>query len=316
MTLIARGEFEDALARIDLAEAFAARHHLTEGFGGAHRFARGWIALERGDFESAGVLLSERVGEDNVHPARGALLMDRPERAIEMLAAYDLSASPGAPVRQLEVEMDPHLVASHAFERLGDRERAEAEALRELDVRRRYGPPQRLALALRRRASFLPARAALPLLEEAVALAEATPRRPLLARVLASYGAALRRCGRVDEARGVLYRAIDDAEQMGMERVRTRAQAELLRAGGRPRRARLGGPTSLTEAQRQVAELAAAGRTNREIAEQLFVTIKTIETHLAAAYRKLEVSHREQLAEALSESPDDGSTGKVLLSQP
>jgi DNA-binding CsgD family transcriptional regulator len=149
-----------------------------------------------------------------------------------------------------------------------------------------------------------------------VALAEATPRRPLLARVLASYGAALRHCGRVDEARGVLYRAIDDAEQMGMERVRARAQAELLRAGGRPRRARLSGPTSLTEAQRQVAELAAAGRTNREIAEQLFVTIKTIETHLAAAYRKLEVSRREQLAEALSESPDDGSTGKVLLSQP
>jgi len=238
----------------------------------------------------------------------GALLAGHPARTVELLSAYDLSTEPGAPVKQIEVELEPHLIASHAFEMLGDRTRAEAEALREVDVRRRYGARARLALALRRQASFLPARAALPLLQEAVELAEATPRRPVQVRVLASYGAALRRSGNLDEARPVLYRVIEDAEQMGMQRVRERAHDELLRAGGRPRRTRLSGPTSLTDAQRQVAELAASGCTNREIAEQLFVTIKTVETHLAAVFRKLEISHREELAPVLESTAGRPST--------
>jgi DNA-binding CsgD family transcriptional regulator len=89
-----------------------------------------------------------------------------------------------------------------------------------------------------------------------------------------------------------------------MERVRARARDELLEAGGRPRRTRLSGPTSLTDAQRQVAELAASGCTNREIAEHLFVTIKTVETHLAAVYRKLEISRRDELAPLLLASAE------------
>jgi DNA-binding CsgD family transcriptional regulator len=84
-----------------------------------------------------------------------------------------------------------------------------------------------------------------------------------------------------------------------MERLRERAWRELVQAGGRPRRHRVSGPASLTEAQQQVADLAAAGLTNREIAEQLYVTIKTVETHLIAVYRKLGIRGREGLAAAL-----------------
>ncbi len=84
-----------------------------------------------------------------------------------------------------------------------------------------------------------------------------------------------------------------------MERLRERARQELVLAGGRPRRTRTSGPRSLTEAQQQVARLAADGRTNRQIAEELFVTIKTVETHLAAVYRKLGIATRDELAAAL-----------------
>src|SRR4029079_18757522 len=154
---------------------------------------------------------------------------------------------------------------SHAFELAGDRERAEGEAVREVEIRRQYGSQPRLAMALRRRAGFLPARSALPLLEDALAAIEGTPRRPVLVRVLASYGVSLRRVGQMEEARRGLYRSLDDAEKRCMERLRARAHEERVLSDGRPRRTRLRGPTSLTDAQRQVADLAAARGTQREI---------------------------------------------------
>lgn len=295
---LARGEFEDVLAEIATAETFTSRRHLV-GYDGSHRLARGRLALERGDYATAAVQFSERSGEDLVYPALGALLSGDATRAIEILDQLELSCEVGAPVDHIEAELQPHLVASHAFERLGDRARAAAEARRELDVRRRYGPPARHADALRRVASFVPAREGVDLLEEAAKLAERTPCRPMLARVLASYGAALVRSGRAAEARDVLYRATDLASEMGMDRVRRRAQEWLAQAGGRPRRRRLRGPDSLTESQREVASLAAEGLTNREIAERLFVTIKTVETHLMAVYRKLGIRSRDELSEAL-----------------
>jgi len=296
-----KGNFEDALSGVVDAERFTTRHGLT-GYFGAHRFTRGWIALEKGDYAEAGALLQERIGEDNIYPALGALLSGMPQDAIALLEEFDFSLDPLGDVQQIEVELDPHLVASHAHECAGDLDRAEMEAERELAIRRTYGPRFRLALALRRKARFTPARRAVALLEEAVGLAESTPRRPVQVRVLADYGAALRRSGDHGAARDMLYRASDGASEMGMESVRQRAQDELRLAGGRPRRVRRTGPTSLTEAQHEVARLAAAGMTNREIAEQLFVTIKTVETHLAATYRKLGISRRDDLAQALGDA--------------
>jgi DNA-binding CsgD family transcriptional regulator len=216
-----------------------------------------------------------------------------------MLEQLDLSVQPGSSLRQIEVELQPHLLASHAYALLGHRERAAAEARRELEIRRRYGSVARLAEALRRAATFVPVREGIGLLEEAAELAESTPARPVLARVLASYGSALRELGSIAEARELLSRAADLASEMGMERVLQRAQQELLLSGSRPRRMRLTGPTSLTESQRQVASLAMAGLTNREIAERLFVTIKTVETHLMAVYRKLGIRNRDELGPAL-----------------
>ncbi|HEX4685345.1 MAG TPA: AAA family ATPase [Nocardioides sp.] len=298
MHAISRGSFEDAVAQIDAAAEFTARHGVI-GFEDLRRFARGRIALDQGDYPLAASLLGERATEDPVFPALGALLAGDPGRAIEMLDQLELSIEPGSSLRQIEVELQPHLLASHVHGVLGDRVTAAAEARRELEIRRRYGSAMRLAEALRRAATFLPAREGVDLLAEATEVARSTPGRPVQARVMTSYGAALRVVGRVSEARDVLARATDLASEMGMDRVLRRAQHELLLSGSRPRRARLTGPTSLTESQRHVAVLAAQGLTNRQIAERLFVTIKTVETHLMAVYRKLGIGSREELAPAL-----------------
>ena len=174
---VEKGDFEGALASIDLAEELTTRHGLI-GFEGHHRSVRATIALERGQYDEAALLLHDRVGGDIVNPALGALLSGDPGRAVAMLATLDLEHGVDAPMRPVEVELQPHLIASHAYELLGDRQRAEAEVEREVAIRRRFGSGPRLALALRRQASFLPARGSLSLLEEAVTLAEPTRAGP------------------------------------------------------------------------------------------------------------------------------------------
>ena len=79
-----------------------------------------------------------------------------------------------------------------------------------------------------------------------------------------------------------------------------RALQELLAAGARPRRAPASGRAALTPSELRVAELAAAGHTNRDIAQRLFVTQKTVEAHLARTFRKLGIESRAQLAAALT----------------
>ena len=75
-------------------------------------------------------------------------------------------------------------------------------------------------------------------------------------------------------------------------------------AGARPRTAALGGVESLTARELRVATLAADGRTNREIAQALYVTPKTVEVHLSSAYRKLDIRSRRDLVGALGAGPD------------
>ncbi len=77
------------------------------------------------------------------------------------------------------------------------------------------------------------------------------------------------------------------------------ARSELVLAGGRPRRPAVHGRDALTPSQLRTAQLAATGKTNRGIAQALFVTQRTVEIHLSAAYAKLGISSRHQLAAAL-----------------
>jgi DNA-binding NarL/FixJ family response regulator len=119
------------------------------------------------------------------------------------------------------------------------------------------------------------------------------------ARVRAALGSALHRAGRSEDAREPLRLAVDLAHRCGAWALEKHAVAELRATGARPRRRLATGTGALTPSERRIAELAAAGQLNREIAETLFVTTNTVEYHLRNAYRKLGISSRTQLAEAL-----------------
>jgi DNA-binding CsgD family transcriptional regulator len=109
-------------------------------------------------------------------------------------------------------------------------------------------------------------------------------------------GTSLRRCGRRSDARHPLREGLDIAVRCGAEALAARARDELLATGAQLRRERLTGPDALTPSERRVARLAAQGRTNSEIAQALFLTRRTVETHLTHAYQKLGISSREDLA--------------------
>jgi DNA-binding CsgD family transcriptional regulator len=142
----------------------------------------------------------------------------------------------------------------------------------------------------------------LALLEEAVEVLADSPAKLEHAKARTELGAALRRANRRSQARDHLRRAVELATICGALPLASRAESELLATGARPRRIALSGVDSLTPSERRVAELAAQGPTNREIAQALFVTPKTVEVHLSRVYRKLGISSRSQLAGALGES--------------
>ncbi|MHB1570654.1 MAG: helix-turn-helix transcriptional regulator, partial [Solirubrobacteraceae bacterium] len=122
-------------------------------------------------------------------------------------------------------------------------------------------------------------------------------------RCVAELGAALRRAGLRAEARKILTEAREQAHQIGARRIERHVNEELKVAGARPRRLRFSGPDSLTASERRVAEMAADGMGNREIAQALFVTPRTVEQHLYNCYRKLGIRSRHELGAALA-APD------------
>ena len=138
----------------------------------------------------------------------------------------------------------------------------------------------------------------------------ASPARPRLlnssaarlehARAMADLGAALRRAGQRADSREILRTALDLAHRCEARALTERTHTELIAAGGRPRRLILRGLDSLTPSERRVAQLAAAGVPNRDIAQHLFITTRTVEGHLTHAYQKLAITSREHLPSALA----------------
>ena len=160
-----------------------------------------------------------------------------------------------------------------------------------------------------------------PPLEQAAAVLAASPYRLEHTRALVDLGAALRRANRRAEARQPLRAALEQAERGGMQLLARRAREELLGTGARPRRSALRGPDALTPAEHRIAVLAAQGQSNRAIAERLYVTQRTVETHLTHAFAKLDIATRAQLAGAMGvpeqaggvPEPRQGSPGPARI---
>ncbi len=105
----------------------------------------------------------------------------------------------------------------------------------------------------------------------------------------------------ITESRTILTRAFGLAEQAGSARLTTLIRKYLSEIGAEPGRRAATGLASLTPSERRVAALAATGLTNKDVAQELFVTVKTVETHLAHTYQKLGITSRGELGSALSD---------------
>lgn len=177
----------------------------------------------------------------------------------------------------------------------------------ELALARLAGSSRAVGIALRTRGLLAGGEMGL---EDLAAAASALERSPAMlehARALTDLGAALRRCNRRTEARAPLAQARELAHHCGAVVLTDRAQAELRATGARPRRFALAGTDALTASEQRVANLAASGVSNREIAQQLFVTVNTVESHLRHAYLKLGVHSRGELPAALSGEPAEAA---------
>ena len=182
---------------------------------------------------------------------------------------------------------------------LGDVEAAREAADEFLRLARRWDTPAVIGQALCTSGLTEGGSRGLELLRDAGDQLERSPARLLLAEALVAYGAALRRRGDRARAREPLRRGLDIASASGARPLAERARQELNATGLRVRRDAQTGVGALTPSERRVADHAATGATNPEIAQALFVTVKTIEMHLGNVYRKLDITTRSQLPRKL-----------------
>jgi DNA-binding CsgD family transcriptional regulator/predicted negative regulator of RcsB-dependent stress response len=274
--------------------------------------AVGWqaqVLIEQGELEAAERELDITVLPDHGNVlghawlscvrARVHLLRGRAREALpEVLAAGEMFDRMGfantyvAPWRPM---------AALAAHRLGQTERAHDWLDRELEIARRGGAPSHIATVLRTRAQVEGGTAAVELLRGALTALDGSQAGLELLRCTADLGIALRRTGQRAEARELLTQAADLAHRSGARLIEGQVHEELRVAGARPRRLSFSGPDSLTASERRVVDLAIEGLSNRDIAQALFVTPRTVERHLYTSYKKLGVSSRAELGDALAE---------------
>lgn len=266
-------------------ETLIARGDLT----GAERLADSWSDADPAPGVPAALMLCAR-GELRLETGRHA------EARNDFLAAGSrLSALPDA---------NPEIFAwraglARSEAALGDSEAAQAAAAELVEQARGLGGRRAVGVALLTQGEVAGGEEAIELLRLAVAELAGTRSRLQLARSLVALGAALRRNNRRREARDPLREGLDLAHRCGAEALEEHARTELAATGARPRKAVLSGADSLTPSELRVARMAAEGMTNREIAQALFVTPKTVETHLRHVYRKLDVPGRSALPATL-----------------
>jgi len=240
---------------------------------------------------NAGLLLTARIG-----------MLMATNRAAEAVACADVLAALGEAVPDAS-RLWWRSLKAEALDRIDRREEALELTLEELAVTGAFGAPSWLGRTLRVLGT-LEGDDGLDNLQEAVTVLEGSTARLEHAKALAALGFGLRRARKPTEAREPLRRALELAAACGAEPLVEQVRSELRASGARPRRQALGGIDSLTASERRVADLAARGRTNREIAQELYVTLKTVEVHLSNTYRKLDIASRRELPDAFGETAD------------
>jgi DNA-binding CsgD family transcriptional regulator len=300
-----------ALAQAEADAAPALELALEQGLSFTIPFTAAYLTLtllERGRAAEAAELLAPiAIGPELAGTPAGVTLLEARAR-VRMacgeasLAVGDLRAC-GEACELLGV-LNPNVVAWRSQLALAVRGESPVEArellARELALARQVGIPRGIGVALRASAALVAGEERERRLRESVAVLERGPARLELARGLIDLGAHLRREGRRAPAREPLRRGLELAHEARAEPLAERAREELLAAGARPRRPWLTGVDALTPSELRIARLAAAGASNPEIAQALFVTTQTVKGHLSNVYRKLAIGARRELADALA----------------
>ena len=306
-----RGAFAEAEADARAALELIGEHRLQ--VLGALSFSWLTIALlERDKLDDAWTALAEQ-GFDGQIPDQNIFGFLYGARAMLRLAGHepDLARRDAQAAGRLLVQVGPgpapiewRATAALAAHACGELEEGRRLAAENLGLARQFGAPRTLGIALRT-AGLVGAEDPLPMLRASVDVLQASGARGELARSLVELGTALRRRRQPAEAtRAILREALDISHRCGARRIEQRARDELLAAGGRPRRPSIRGRDALTARELRVGELAAGGATNRQIAQTLFVTPRTIEHHLRSVYSKLGIRSRTELSDALDASAD------------
>jgi DNA-binding CsgD family transcriptional regulator len=183
---------------------------------------------------------------------------------------------------------------------LGEPDAAQQLSDEEVELARTFGAPRALGVALRAAGLVVGGDRGEALLREAISVLAGPDTRLEHARAQADLGAALCRRNHRADARDLLRQAIDTAHHLGAAALARQAETGLRATGAKPRRVWLTGLEALTASERRIAELAADGLTNREIAQTLFVTDRTVEGHLTNVFTKLGVRSRTSLPAALA----------------
>jgi len=214
------------------------------------------------------------------------------ERCREVMDSFHGPANPYTPWRL-------GLAACRAA--TGETEEAGRLLREQVEQARAFGAAPLLGASLRALALHTGGADGIAVAEEAVAVLEGSDARGELARARLVLGRLLRHDRHIGPARDELRAALDLADRLGATRLCAEVEGELALAGVRPRRRAVVGVHALTPAELRVARLAAQGLSNPEIAQSLFVTRKTVEKHLGAAFAKLHISSRDQLDAVLVE---------------
>jgi ATP/maltotriose-dependent transcriptional regulator MalT len=317
VSLFLRGSLAYARGEIALAEP-----DMRDAVEGARQFefvgmTSDWVGLliemliERGELERAEHALEaggldgripDKIGFSQALHARGCLRLAQ-GRTAEGLD--DLTELP----KRLERHgwsnplYPTDAVAAVALAGAGQTEAARATADRYRRAAERWGTPRANGIALRCQGVVEGGDRGMKYLWDAVAMLRRSPARLELARALADLGAALRRANQRSDAREPLREALEIARRDGALAIAQRAHDELEATGEKLRPLLADGVESLTPSELRVAGMAAEGKTNRAIAQDLFLTVKTIEAHLSSAYRKLDIASRSELPEALNAAP-------------
>jgi DNA-binding CsgD family transcriptional regulator len=278
LALVERGELDEADAVMErswVGPYLPVLAHMNKAF-----YARGLLRMAQGRLEEA---------RDD--------LLEMGERDARIYVA-----NPGIPWRA---------AAARVLLKLGDEREARRLADEHLVHARRWGTAGAIGVALH--AQAIVNGADLMDLADAVSVLEESPARLDHAHALVDLGAARRVAGSRTEAQETLRAGLEAARACGATALVRRAHEELVAAGARPRRLQFSGLESLTASERRICELAAGGRSNRAIAQELFVTPKTVENHLGRAYVKLGISSREALGGLLGD-PHPEDEGSPLMS--